>query len=277
MGAGYYSPTDLDEALGLLGSRAMSVVAGGTDWFPAQGRRPVSCDMLDVTRLAELRGIDPQDGGWRIGATATWSDVLRADLPPAFDGLRSAARAVGGVQIQNAGTVAGNLCNASPAADGMPPLLTLDASVELAGPAGRRVLPLSDFVIDRRKTRCASDELVVALHIPPQPDAARGAFLKTGARRYLVISIAMTAVIVGLDADGHIDHARVAVGACSPVASRLPALEAAMIGQRPTDVVVTRAHLAPLAPIEDVRADAAYRTEIVPHQIMRVLQAAADG
>ncbi|PWJ21207.1 CO or xanthine dehydrogenase, FAD-binding subunit [Jannaschia seohaensis] len=277
MDAAYYAPTDLEEALGLLGTREISVVAGGTDWFPARGRTPVSGDVLDVTRLAELRGIDRDGAGWRIGAATTWTQIARADLPPVFGGLRAAAREVGGVQIQNAGTVAGNLCNASPAADGMPPFLTLDAEVELAGPAGRRRLPLADFVTGPRQTARGTQELVVALHIPAQPAHARGAFVKTGARRYLVISIAMTAVTVGLDAEGRIDHARVAVGACAPVARRLPALEAEMLGRRPADVTVTQAHLAPLAPIDDVRADAAYRAEIVPHQISRALTVACDG
>ncbi|WP_245190960.1 FAD binding domain-containing protein [Jannaschia formosa] len=277
MGAAYYAPTDLDEALGLLATRTASVVAGGTDWFPARGRTPVTEDMLDITRLAELRGIDRDGAGWRIGAAVTWAEIARADLPSAFDGLKQAAREVGGVQIQNAGTLAGNLCNASPAADGMPPLLTLDAEVELAGLGGRRRLPLCDFVTGPRATARAPGELVVALHVPAQPEGLRGAFVKTGARRYLVISIAMTAVAAGLDEAGRLAHLRVAVGACSPVARRLSALEAAMTGRLPSDVQVSEADLAPLAPIDDVRADAAYRREIVPHQIARALRAACNG
>ena len=92
--------------------------------------------MLDITGLGELRGIARGPGGLRIGACTTWAEIRDAALPPAFDALRAAAAEVGGRQIQNAGTIGGNLCNASPAADGVPPLLALDAEVELASAAG---------------------------------------------------------------------------------------------------------------------------------------------
>ncbi len=149
----YLTPTTLDDALGALsGSGPVSVIAGGTDWFPALGERSFDGTLLDVTRVAGMRGISVQETGWRIGGATTWSDILRADLPPAFDGLRLAAREVGSVQIQNAGTVAGNICNASPAADGVPPLLSLDAVVELSSARGVRRLPLSEFITGVRRT-----------------------------------------------------------------------------------------------------------------------------
>src|SRR5690242_20135548 len=113
------------------------VVCGGTDVYPAHTTRPIERPVLDISRVAGLRGITrSDDGGWRIGATTTWTDVAESSsLPRAFDGLRAAARAVGGRQIQNAGTVAGNVVNASPAADGTPNLLALDASVEVMSAA----------------------------------------------------------------------------------------------------------------------------------------------
>ena len=126
--------------------------------------------------------------------------MIRADLPPLFDALKAAAREVGGVQIQNAGTVAGNVCNASPAADGMPALLALGAEVELQSAAGSRRLPLDDFVLGSRRTARRADELVSALHIPARAAGARSVFLKLGGRRYLVISITMVAVLIELDA-----------------------------------------------------------------------------
>ncbi len=256
-------------------SRRVAIVAGGTDFFPAQGRRPIHHDVLDLTRVTALGGIAwTSPDSLRIGATATWTDVLRADLPPAFDGLKAAAREVGSVQIQNAGTVAGNLCNASPAADGVPPLLTLDAEVELAGAEGPRRLALSDFLKGPRQTALHPDEIMVALHIPRPPDHVTSAFGKLGARRYLVISITMTAVVIGLDAAGRIDVARIAVGACSPVAQRLTDLERDLIGVTPSEVTITPRHLASLAPISDVRADDVYRLEAVPAQIHRAIHRA---
>ena len=131
-------------------------------------------------------------GGWRIGALTTWTDVAEAPtLPAAFDGLRAAARPIGGRQIQNAGTIAGNLVNASPAADGTPNLLALDAVVELASAArGVRRLPVGDFVTGNRSTVLAPDELVTAVLVPDAPPASPGpTFLKLGSRAYLVISI----------------------------------------------------------------------------------------
>lgn len=270
----YHAPASLKDALDRLAKGDVRVVAGGTDVYPAQGTAPFDRDILDLTRITALQGISRGAEGWRIGAATTWTQVARADLPPAFDGLRAAAREVGSIQIQNAGTVAGNLCNASPAADGVPPLLTLEARVELTSSTGQRVLPLADFLTGVRRTALQPGELVSALLLPDPPAHARGAFTKLGARRYLVISIAMVAVVVGCDARGRIDHACVAVGACSPVAQRLSRLEADLIGQRPQDVTVGQDHLAPLSPIDDIRGSAGYRLDAVAEQIIRAIRAA---
>src|SRR5690606_32560411 len=129
---------------------------------------------------------------------------------------------------------AGNLCNASPAADGVPPLMALDASVELRSARGIRVLPLSGLILGNRETAMASDELLTAIHIPRKAASGRSGFVKLGARRYLVISIAMAAANVDIDGDGKIAAARVALGSCSPVAIRLPELEGALAG-KPAD------------------------------------------
>ena len=140
----YVRPADLDEALGWLAGGAR-VMAGATDIFPAAGERPLFGDYIDVSNLHSLRGIRVDAEAVRIGAAATWTDIVAADLPPAFDALKAAAREIGAVQIQNRGTIAGNLCNASPAADGVPPLLILDASVELASNA--RLAPAAAVAI----------------------------------------------------------------------------------------------------------------------------------
>jgi CO/xanthine dehydrogenase FAD-binding subunit len=270
----YHIPETLDAAFDAMAREGASPVAGGTDWFPARGDRVTGEAILDVTRLPGFRGITRGPEGWRIGAATRWSDILRADLPPAFDGLKLAAREVGSVQIQNAGTVAGNLCNASPAADGVPPLLTLDASVEIVSRAGTRVVPLERFITGVRRTDLRPGELVAAIHVPSTV-AGQGGFVKAGARAYLVISIAMVAVRVRVE-DGRISEARVAVGACSPVACRLPALEAGLQG-RPAGATlpeVTAAHLAPLSPISDIRGSGAYRAEVVAELIRRALETA---
>src|SRR5262245_27195264 len=269
----YLRPRRLEEALAAL-SRPHVVLAGGTDFYPARVGRAIEEDVLDIAGIASLRGISADETGWRLGATTTWSELLEADLPPLFDGLKQAAREVGGRQIQNAGTLAGNLCNASPAADGVPCLMALDAEVEIAGPAGRWRLPIRQFITGVRRTALASEELAVAIHVPQPRHDARSAFLKLGARRYLVISIAMAAMVLEV-ADGRIASARVAVGACSPVAERLSALEAALVGaplDRRLADRVDAAQLVPLSPIDDVRGSARYRSDAVVTLLRRLLQ-----
>src|SRR5262249_18914998 len=256
----YLRPDVLSAALAAL-RRPHTVLAGGTDFYPSRVGRAIDENVLDITAIAALRGISAGDHGWRLGATTTWSELLSADLPPLFDGLKQAAREVGGRQIQNSGTLAGNLCNASPAADGVPPLLALDAEVELASRGGTRRLPLASFITGNRRTVLKPGELMVAIHVPRPAHDARSASLKLGAQRYPVISIAMAAATLEIDG-GRIAAARVAVGACSAVAQRLPRLEAALFGA-PVDQrlgnLVDPVQLAPLKPIDDVRGSAVYR------------------
>ncbi|MEM7545100.1 MAG: FAD binding domain-containing protein [Pseudomonadota bacterium] len=260
----YHRPKTLDAALDIAAHGARAA-AGCTDLFPATTRPALElayAEVLDLTAVAGLRSIAEDDTGWRIGATTTWTDLIRADLPPAFDSLKLAAREVGSVQIQNSGTIAGNLCNASPAADGVPPLLVLDASVEVRSVTGKRVLPLADFLTGPRRTALNPGEIVTAVLIPRAAGAGRSHFLKLGARKYLVISIAMVAVRLVIE-DGKITDATLAIGSCGPVASRLAQAEVALIGavaRADSAALVTDALVAEaLSPIDDMRADAAYR------------------
>lgn len=279
--ARYARPRSLDEALGLLAGSRWRVLAGGTDFYPALGAAPLRDDVLDITLLRdELAGISEIDGHYVIGGLTRWADIVRAALPPAFDALRQAGREVGSVQIQNRATIAGNLCNASPAADGVPPLLALDAEVELRSQGCRRLVPLAAFIRGNRRTAISADELLTAIRVPKPAARGRSAFVKLGARRYLVISIAMAAARIAVDGAGRVATAAVAVGACSPVARRLRALERDLIG-KPADETLGDAveprHLAALSPIDDVRGTAAYRVEAAREIVARALRAAAGG
>ncbi len=272
----YLTPGSFDEAFSMLASQDLAIIAGGTDFFPSRQRHELCTDMMDVTRIDGIAGVTFDQKRWKIGAATRWTDVARANLPPAFRGLQAAAREVGSLQIQNSGTVAGNLCNASPAADGVPPLLTLDASIEIGSVRGVQELPLQDFVTGVRRTALADDEMVTAIYLPDPPKGSVGHFEKLGARRYLVISITMTSVVIGLDQDGCIAHARVAVGACSAVAQRLPELEQELIGQQIEDVRVSPDHLNSLSPIDDVRGSAGYRLEAAAEQCARAIKEAGQ-
>ena len=270
----YLRPTALSDALSALAEGGRTIVAGGTDFYPARVGRPLDEKILDVTAIDGLRAIENKGDHYLIGATATWTDLIRADLPDWFRAMKLAAREVGGVQIQNAGTIVGNVCNASPAADGAPSLFALDASVRLASISGERDLPIADFILGNRRTARKDDEMVIGLRIPKCGNDAKGAFLKLGARKYLVISIVMVSAILEKRMDGNVDRCRVAVGSCSEVASRLPSLEADLTG-KPADAtladIVTADHLAMLSPIGDVRGSADYRRDAALTLVRRAL------
>ena len=280
----YARPQTLRDALGILSDRPHMILAGGTDVYPADaaavgwGRpgldHPDSPPVLDITGIDALAGIRRFPDRVELGALVTWTDAIDSDLPAWFDCVRLAAREVGGRQIQNRGTVAGNLCNASPAADGVPALLVLNARVRLQHRSGSREIPLQEFIIGNRRTCLQPGELMTAIVIPSPSSAARSVFLKLGARRYLVISIAMVAACLELR-HGRIRDARLSVGACSEAAQRLTGLEARLEGV-PAAVapdMVRDEDLAALSPLDDVRASAPYRR----HGARVLVRRALDG
>jgi CO/xanthine dehydrogenase FAD-binding subunit len=260
----------------VLASSGGKILAGGTDFFPARVDRPILEPIVDISAITELKGISVVPDHVRIGGLTTWSELIRTPLPRCFDSLKAAAREIGSVQIQNRATLAGNLCNASPAADGVPPLLTLDAAVELTSPLGKRQLPLSEFIVGNRKTRLRSSEILSCIQVPRTADNAISSFLKLGARRYLVISIVMVAALIDKDSAGLVSKACIAVGSCSAVARRLPRLEEKLVGQpaRPgLGSSLTPELLDSLAPISDVRATAEYRRDAAFSLVRRALDA----
>ena len=270
----YARPETLKDALRLMASGGWQVLAGGTDLYPGAGRGLAGA-VLDLTAVPDLVGISAGPD-LRIGAATRWADIAAADLPPALWALQQAARAVGGRQVQNAGTIGGNLCNASPAADGVPPLLAVDACVDLRSAGAQRQVPLAEFLQGPRQTALRKDEVLSAIVIPALGLQGRSAFVKLGARSHLVISIAMVAARVVLDGD-RVASAAIAVGSCAPTAVRLPLVEAALVGARrdelaarilPKDVQVA------LAPIDDIRATAAYRRQAAVELVRRAVAGA---
>jgi CO/xanthine dehydrogenase FAD-binding subunit len=271
----FLQPASLNAAIDLLAQQGGKLLAGGTDFFPAMGQAAITQPVIDISRLPELRAIETAADTIRLGAAATWSEIVAAPLPPGFDALKASAREIGSVQIQNRGTIGGNLCNASPAADSVPPLLTLDARIELVSPRGPREMPIAQFIRGNRQTELAGDEIVTAVLVPKRNGDLTTLFSKLGARRYLVISIAMIAVALRRAADGGIADARIAVGSCSAVAMRLPDLEAALIGSKSTDDIAARInadHLVRLTPIDDIRATAHYRRDAALTLVRRAIQ-----
>lgn len=257
----YARPQSLDEVFRLLAGGGWRVLAGGTDLYPGAGSY-LAGQVLDPSDLPGFRLIEVgQD--LRIGAAVTWTGIATAQLPSGLCALQQAARQIGGRQVQNAGTIGGNLCNASPAADGVPPLLAAGAEVELASVAGTRRLALQNFLLGPRHTALRPGEVLAAVVIPKSGLSGRSAFVKLGARSHLVISIAMVAARLVI-AEGQVVKAAIAVGSCSPVAVRLPLVEAALRGVSVAEAVgriKAQDVQAALSPIDDVRATAAYRLD----------------
>ena len=293
-------PQSLEHALELLGQDNWTILAGGTDYYPGLRDQAPTDPVIDITSLKALDriavdadldnnlrdknpGIKPEiRPEINIGALTTWSSLVAADLPQAFDALKEAALEVGSVQIQNRATLAGNLCNASPAADGVPPLLCLDAEVELTSVEGIRRLPVNEFIQGNRKTARRENELLTAIVIPAHACRGHSSFIKLGARRYLVISISMVAVNIELGATGQIERVAIAVGSCSEVASRLASLESSLIGMQADDCcnaaaggsvanLIETAVRAELSPIDDVRASGQYRYQASSEMVSRAL------
>lgn len=271
----YFRPVNLTDALAYLAARPCTVIAGCTDVFPANVGRKLRGPILDISAIDDARGIMEYEDHDRIGALTTWAEIADATLPRSLDALKSAARQIGGVQIQNRGTLGGNLCNASPAADGVPPLLSVDAMVELRSRAGARTIPLEQFITGNRRTVRAADELLTAIIVPKCSDTPASVFLKLGARAYQVISIVMVAAFLAVDSSRCIAKAGIAVGSCSAMALRLPDLERELIGLPISalnlDSLIQPDYLSALSPISDVRGMADYRSDAALTLLTRAL------
>ncbi|MFT7058112.1 MAG: CO/xanthine dehydrogenase FAD-binding subunit [Pseudorhodobacter sp.] len=275
----FLRPSTLSEAFAALANGPARLLAGGTDLYPATQAAQLSGDIIDLTAVGDLSKIVMTDAGLSIGACTNWATIAEAKLPAALTALQQAAREVGGRQIQNAGTLGGNLCNASPAADGVPPLLIMDAQVRLTSASGARLMPLASFLIGPRQTALQLGEILTEVFIPQHSLSGQSKFLKLGARAYLVISIAMVAVRL-TQAQGRISGAAMAVGACSATARRLPELERELVGAKLAQAAARVHHdqVAPfLSPLDDLRATASYRAEAATELLRRAVADCCEG
>ncbi len=272
-----YTARSLREALELLstGTR-LKVVAGGTDLIVQlkSGALP-KADLLDISRIDELRYIRLEDGVLRIGALTTFMEIYRSELVRRHAPILSeAAFTVGSFQIMNKGTIGGNIVNASPAADSLPPLYALDAEIVIAGPRGERVVGIKDFYKGYKRLDLREDELVVEVRIKPPGDGYVGHFFKHGLRRGDAIAVVNGAVLIDLGDDGTVRDARIALGAVAPTVVRSPAAESLLIGSRLTKDVMRRAAeavLKDISPIDDIRGSAAYRRELSVNYVFMTL------
>ncbi|MDR0246301.1 MAG: FAD binding domain-containing protein [Burkholderia sp.] len=266
----YLRANTIEDVLGRLAAQPRPrIVCGATDVFADSGLVPARSAWLDISRVDALRGIEQRGGMIRIGAATPWDVIVRATGLPAA--LTAAAASVGPRQIRVQGTIGGNVCHASPVADGIPALLALDASVELASLRGVRRVPVAGFVLGSRRTALQADELLVAVLLAPRRVQDRTSFVKCTNRDGAAIAVVSAAVHLHVGADGRVAAAAVAVGGASGMALRLPALEAALAGRRCDELAgVIDAHpLAELSPIDDCRATALHRIHLARLAVTR--------
>lgn len=279
----YYSPTTLSEALDLLAEHGgdARIMAGGTDLVIEleRGIRAVPV-MIDVTRIPGLDEITLDEADQiHLGPLVTHNHLVDSELiiQRAFP-LAQAAWTVGGPQIRNRGTVAGNVITASPANDTITPLMALDASVVLASASGQRTVAFEDFLLGVRQTALADDEMLVDIKFPAMRPTERGCFLKLGLRRAQAISVMNVSVVVAMDGD-RVSRARVAMGSVAPTIIRAPEAEMALVGSGLDDATIEEAaRLASLTtrPIDDLRGSAEYRREMVRRLTRRGLRQLRD-
>jgi carbon-monoxide dehydrogenase medium subunit len=276
----YFDPASVEEAVALLRQHAGSVkvLAGGTDLFLRMHRRLVMPDVVvDLKRIAALADLSYSDqDGLRIGATVTHSEVAEhAAVRQHYGALVTAANWVGSLQTRHRGTVVGNLCNASPAADTAPALLSYGAVVSIAGPDGQREVPLEAFFQGPGRTALGPAEIVTALRLPP-PQGRRG--WGYARRTRTMIDIALVSACVVMQANnGVCDEVRVSLGAVGPTPLRATRAEAVLRGQPPSAALLaaaSRLSAEESRPISDVRCSAAYRKDMVEVLSKRCLEAA---
>ena len=282
----YIAPTSLDQAVACLKGGDVTIFAGGTDLTPQtqSGKITFKQTLMNIRHIPELGGIALEGGEIRIGALATITEIMdsplvRQHLPVLVDACDHFASD----QIRNAGTLGGNICNASPAGDTLIPLLVLDASVELACMRGaglhKRSMPLSEFFIGPGKTRRAPDELLTAVRIPVPGPGHVARFHKLGTRPALDIST-IAIGIAGKLKDGRLSDVRIAFGAVAPTPLRASLTERALEGQRLDEATIeTAANIArdEVTPIDDVRATAWYRKEMIHNITRRMLSHVAQA
>jgi len=271
----YFKPGTLAEAFALsAGDGGARFIAGGTDlMIRIRGKEVLPKALISLRNIKEIAGVTTDGGGARIGAATTIADIARhAEIGKRFPVLVQAARRVGGPAIRNAGTVGGNLCNASPCADTVLPLLVLEARLRIESARGSREIQLAELFSGPRTTSLAPGEIVTHVILPAPSPTAKALFLKKG-RVMMDLSVVSVAVLLELEGDT-CAKARVAAGSVAPTPIRLPEAEALLTGRRLTEDVVAAASEAAMrgvSPITDVRSTAEYRRHIVGVYLKRAV------
>ncbi len=278
----YMAPARLAEALEIkknLGEQAR-VIAGGTDLLLRMRDAVLSPSMLIDLRRISLNGIEITDGGMRLGAFVSLSQVLESDdIGRYFPALPAACREFAGPPIRNRGTLGGNIVNASPAADLVPPLIAYDASIVLQSSGGERVVPLGEFFTGPGQSVIRPDEILTEIRLPLMPASSAATFIKLGQRRSMAISQVNLATRLSVDESAVVSEARIVLGAVAPVPLRATAAEQILLGNEITEASIRQAARKAreeVTPISDVRASLGYRLEMTEVLVRRALLETRD-
>jgi xanthine dehydrogenase small subunit len=273
-----YSPSTLDEVYAALAERggALKIIAGGTDLMVLMNARLLdAADFLDIWRVDELRGIADEGDRLMIGALTTYTQLIRSPLVERHaPALVAASRTIGAIQIQNRGTIGGNVVNASPAGDSLPVLAAYDAEVEVGSARGKRRVPLSQFYAGYRRTVLEADELVLAVRVPKLKADERDFFWKVGTRRAQAISKTVLAARASL-AGRVIDSIAIGVGSVAPTVIRAAQTESLLTGRALSPELIERARetiAREVTPITDLRSTEHYRRTVTGNVLAKFLR-----
>lgn len=278
----FYSPRTLEEVCQALADGSGRLIAGGTDVVPQMRDGRFQAErLIDLSRQSALRFVEGRNGKITIGALTTYAHMIRSSLlqfeAPA---LIQASSVIGSIQTRHRGTLGGNIGNASPAGDTLPPLLVSNAEVTLMSVDGERTLNIADLLQGPGQTAIRPDEVIHHVSFERLPPKAGSIFLRLGNRRGMAVSVASVAVMLQAGPGKVVDKVRIALGAVAPTAIRCPQAEEVLKRQPLTDWRVeeaARIAAGECAPIDDVRGSARYRRHAVAHLVARALSSLAEG
>ncbi|MAF50182.1 MAG: oxidoreductase [Rhodospirillaceae bacterium] len=265
----YEAPDSLDAAIGLITAEAgdVRILAGGTDLLVQMHSDLIEPALLvDIKNIAEMRSIEKTGGGYRFGAAVTGMELVNhPDFGNDWPGVLDGVKLIGSIQVKGRATVAGNLCNASPAADSVPPMMTAGAVATVVGPNGKREVPVAEIAIGPGQTSLEKGEVVVSFTLPERPPRSGDAYLRFTPRTEMDIAVVGVAVNLTLDDGGTCTDAAIALGAVAERALLVDEAAAALIGSKLEDAAMD--NLAAAAsnacrPIDDKRGTKEYRIKV---------------
>jgi carbon-monoxide dehydrogenase medium subunit len=279
----YEAPDSVEGAVALLTGATgdARVLAGGTDLLVQMRADVLDPELIvDIKKIRETRTVTEEKGGWRIGAAVTGAELKEhTQLKKAWPGVVEAANLIGSTQVQGRATLGGNLCNGSPAADSVPALIAAGAVATLAGPKGRRDLPVEDVMLGPRKLALQKGEIVVSFLLPPKPPRSSDAYLRFIPRTEMDIAVVGAGVSLTVDGSGIVTVARVGLGAVAARVLLVTEAAQAIIGSRLDEAAQRRLEAAARAvcrPIDDKRGTVDFRVDVAAVLTRRAALIALD-